>query len=263
MQRLHLTKDELHDLISANKYPVAEKHKFLSRCIDGRYKGPETAALAICGGDAGELALLIAAGNAYGFKVDPDKAYKVLVGLLGGEKYFAYHTDHHGDGKLPASGCGHMKQIRLDPKAYYLEEKNVGNLNTLLTKAKKNKATEIVLDGDHLESAVLQIRGNYGVSPSFQINLSEHISETQIFIHHQTLVDQRHRELAKRWIKEGAVKLFNGCDKEYLYEVLCDVTEEHLLETAKRLGSGLPIYQVVFDAQGDFDISELGHVPQA
>ena len=46
----------------------------------------------------------------------------------------------------------------------------------------------------------------------------------------------------------------NGEDEEWLYNALFETSEIHLMETAKRLAKGLPIYEVEFNDNGDYKI---------
>lgn len=247
-------------LVSENRFRVNRSNQFISRCIDGRYKNEDVAALALCGADGGELALLYATASQYGFKIDEKKALEVLTDVVGGEKNLRIHSDTHAQEQLPAAGCGHMKQMRTDMKSYGLEEDQIVTLNKQLDSMKKNGAKEVVLEGDHQEGAVLQVVGEWGVRPQYVIESSEGNTAVQVFIHHQTLVDRRHKELAKRLIESKAVILADNLDADYLYQVMSEVTENHLMETAKRLAKGLPIYLVKFADDGTFELTEMGSV---
>lgn len=258
MQKYTLSKDQVHDLVQENKYKINPKHKFLSRCIDGRYADSDNLPpLSLAGADAGELALIIATANAYGLEVDIDKVFKVLVEVVGGIKNFQMHSDRHGDPKIAASGCGHIKQIGLDPVAYGLTEEQVKKIKDILEEAKKNGAKETILVGDHNEGAALIVTGPYTVSTRYSLQ-DEKAHEVEVFVHQGTLIDERHRELAKKLLENKAVKLLDGLDHEYFYQVLGEMTENHLMETAKRLAHGLPLYSIAFAADGTFKIEEMG-----
>jgi len=287
MKKIILSVEQVRELIIKNRYRVDDMTKFLSRCIDGRYqnklktqnskvktttqnsKTAETnlPALAFPGGDVGEMALIMATANSYGFEVDGEKVYKTLNEVIGGEENFGFHTDRHampagrqGDAKA-ASGCGHWKQINLDPKAYSLEKAQIDFIQKKLNGLKKNKKIdEIILEGEHLEGAILLVRGNWGILPRYKIETDGGSQETQVFIYHQSLVDERHQTLCSAWLRQKAVKLYNGCDQDYLYEALSEMAENHLMETAKRLAKGLPIYAIVFEDDGEFEIKEMGTV---
>lgn len=260
-QKIILDKEQALEFVLKNKYRVDEKTKFLSRCIDGRYeKAGNLPALAIPGADAGELALIFATANIFGLEINEKKALRVLLDIVGGVKNFNLHSDHHGDPKTPASGCGHVKQMKLDAKAYNLEKDQIQFLEKSLSELKKQKDNETILHGEHQEGAVIIINGDWSVYPRGIFGTELGKTNAEVFIFHQSLVNERHRILANKLIKETAMRLFPGGDAEYLYEVLSDTTDQHLFETSKRLASGLPIYKVTFADDGQFGLEEMGNV---
>lgn len=258
MNKTILSLNDVHDLVQTNKYKVGTSKKFLSRCIDGRYKNSQDLApQAFPGGDLGELALILAAARSYGFEIDREKAFKILIDLIGGEKNFGFHSDHHGDRNSPASGCGHFKQMNLDPAAYNLEIEDLDFVKEKLAEVKKKGAEEVVLEGDHMERASLIIKGKWAVMTGYDLETDQGKKLAQVFIFNQTLTDEKHRELAKKLIGDKAVKFKLGEDEEYLYQAVSEMTENHLMETVKRLAPDLPIYQIEFDENGSFDIIQL------
>ncbi|MFN4212503.1 MAG: hypothetical protein ACK4FL_00890 [Microgenomates group bacterium] len=288
-------------------------------------------ALAIPGGDLGELALILATGNAFGFAVDGGRAFESLVEVVGGEENFHFHTDEHywsKDGLLEISpqvnpslltggssnshshrnfspssssylssqtdyliastkfekgqenfpspsfltkfdGCGHWREIQSNPAGYHLEEKDINfireKLRVLTTTAEKTRQL-VILHGEHKEAAILIVKGNYGIYPHYTVfdrssqNGNLQPVEVQVFVYQQTLANQRRRLLAKKLIEKKAVTLYPGCDEEYLYEVLSDEAENHLFETLKRLAKNLPIFEVKFKNDGEFEVEERGEV---
>ncbi|GAB4219662.1 MAG: hypothetical protein Fur009_6860 [Candidatus Microgenomates bacterium] len=258
MDKIVLTNKQLQELILENRYKLNPKTKFLSRCIDGRYENKNSLpALAIPGADVGELALIFATANSFGFDVDREKTYQSLLEVIGGEENFQYHSDHHGDKNIPASGCGHFKQIKLDLKAYDLNQDDLDFLEKKLIEIKKNKlAKEVILEGDHIEVAILQVTGNWGVYPRYTLKTDEKSREIEVFVFHQSLVNERHRAIVKALIGNQAISFRNGEDEEWLYEVLSDELDNHLFETIKRLAPTLPIFNVKFNDDGSFEIKE-------
>ncbi len=246
MPKIILNELQLRELIVANRYKIDEKTKFLSRCIDGRYPNQkELPALAIPGNYRGEMVVIFSAGNSFGFEVDKELAYRTLIEIIGGEKNLRTHTD-----------CGYIKDVSLDPAAFSLEKDQLDFI-----KEKFRSSKEIVLQGEHLEGAVALVKGNFGVLPQYTFKYQEGDILAQVFVFHQTLIDQRHRILARKLIDEKAVKFhnrpFNQDDEDYLYTTLSETSEVHLFEISKRLAEGLPFYQVVFDNSGEFEISNL------
>lgn len=260
MKTIILSKEQIQELVTENKYKIDPKTKFLSRCIDGRYQDDKIISpLAFPGADAGELALLFATANAFGFEILEEKAYQVLANVVGGIDNLHFHTDkkHEQD---PLAGCRHFSQLRQDPKAYHLEK---DQLDFIEIKAKNSimlGAQDEILMGEQLRGAVLQIKGNYNIYPNYAIETVRGTQRVEFFEFHKTLVGDRHKELAKALVKEQAVKLYNGCDEEYLYEVLSDMTDQHFFETIKLFAKNLFLYEITFQDNGDFTIEEMGKV---
>lgn len=259
VQKQTLSKEQIHELVSSNRYPVNPHTKFFSRCIDGRYLNtPNLQPLAIPGADAGELAIILATANAYGFTVYEDKVVEALLATVGGVKNFCFHTDQHADQSLPAGGCGHLKQMKLDPPAYQMEPKQFDFIISKLSALKQKGAQEDILEGEHMEGAVIIVSGDYSLYPRFELQTTNGGAPlVEVFVFHQSLVNDRHRILAQNLIDKDAVKLFPGCDAEYLYEVLSDTTDNHLFETAKRLAKDLPLFGVNFQNDGAFKVVEM------
>lgn len=258
MQKFILSKDHVFDFVRENKYSVKDFTK--SRCIDGRYPtSDDLPAFAYPGADAGLFLMLLSSAHEYGFELDLLKAWEAIVESAGGVANLSYHTDSHAKNEV-LGGCGHLREALSHPVEYDLGLDGAEVIHKLFQKASADGARQTVLAGDHDEGAVVIIRGNYGVYPRYTLMDQGHPKQVSIFVFHQTLADKRHRTLAANLIEKKAVQLPDGCDEEYLYEVFSEVSENHLLETAKRLAKGLPIYEVVFDEGGTFEIIEMGEV---
>lgn len=273
MNKIILNKQQTTELIEANKYKVNADKKFVSRCIDGRYenkskiqmtndknKEEQMPAMAVPGADAGELALIFATANSYGFEVDAQKAWKSLVEVVGGEKNLQFHTDSHAEQKDALGGCGHIKLLGLDSSAYSLTDEQVAFVKNQFSQVKAAGISETKLQGDHQEGAVFIIRGNWGVYPQGAVETELGKRNVMVFMYHQTLSDARRKILASTLIKHKAVILPEKCDSEYLFTALCEMGENHLLETSKRLAKGLPIFSVAFTENGEYKVEEIGEV---
>ena len=260
MQKFTLSKEQLSTLLFENSYEV--KNPLLSRCIDGRYVNSlDLPALAIQGADAGELALIFSTANMCGLTLDMKKALAVLVETVGGVKNIQFHTDSHAEKGKVLAGCGHIKQASIDLESYTITQEQMEFIKTQFAEMKKQGAAETVLHGDHNESAVIFVKGNYGVLPQFKLGREEGNREGQMFVFHNTFVDARHHILAKKLIESKAFELEGGLEEEYIYSVLFDACENQLMETAKRLAKGLPIFEVIFfESKNRFEVKELGFV---
>jgi len=260
MQKFTLSQDQLASVLFENAYEV--KNSLLSRCIDGRYNNNESLpALAIPGADAGELALIFATANTCGITLHTEKALQSLLETVGGVKNIQFHTDSHAEKGVVLAGCGHIKQASLDLESYHLTAEQLSFIKTEFTRLKKEGAEETVLHGDHRESAVVFVKGNFGVLPRFKLGQEDGGQEGQLFVFHRTFVDARHHMLASKLIELEAFSFEKGLDADYVYTILSDACEDHLLETAKRLAAGLPIFEVTFfETKNRFEIKELGFV---
>jgi len=256
MKKIKLNSTQMQLLLKENRYQVNEVNKFLSRCIDGRYKNSfDLPALALPGADLGELALIIACANDFGLEIDYEKVFQILIKVVGGIKNFSYHTDSHYGGL--ALGCGHFAQIGKNFVAYNLKKNDIEFLEEKLKFLRKEGVLPTVLEGSHDEAAILIVKGNFGIQPRFTIETDEGKKEVSVFVYQRTLVDKRHRVLANKLIEDKAIKLFNNLDEEYLYEVLSEEGENHLLETFNSLASDLPLFEVIFDESGRFSLTSL------
>ena len=129
----------------------------------------------------------------------------------------------------------------------------------LIEESLKGQKNSIYLKEKYV-GAVLQIRGEYSVKSEFSLGTAEGFLKGELFIFHETSINKFHKLLAEKLIDEKTVKLFPGCDEEYLYEAISEVTETYLYETLRKLAPGLPVFQVIFDAGGSFDIKEMGKI---
>ena len=261
MQTIYLSREHVADLVQANKYKIDHSLQFISRCIDDRYHNIDhPASLALPGADPGELALILATGNTYGFEVDKAKVFKALERVGGGTKNLQMHTDSQDENKDSFKGCGHMCQLETVPETYGLTQENIEFVLSSFKLAKSHHAKEVVLEGQHKKNAVVIVKGNYGILPRHYLEVNGQKLLVEVFEFHQTLVDKRHHALAHELIKNGGVKLIEGQDEESLFEAFGDIGENHLMETLRSLAKGMPIYEVKFDEEGEFKVTDLGEV---
>jgi hypothetical protein len=260
MQKFTLSKPLLETVLFDNSYEV--KNPLLSRCIDGRYENStDLPALAIQGADAGELALIFSMANTCGLDLNMEKALQALIETVGGVQNIKFHTDSHAEPGKTLAGCEHLGQVTLDVESYNLTKEQLAFIKEQFDLIKKQGVPEIVLQGDHKEAAAVFVKGNYGVLPQFKLGKEQGGREGQVFVFHNTFVDARHKLLAKKLLELKAVDLEGGLEEDYIYSVLFDACENHLMETAKRLAKGLPIYEVqFFERKNRFEIKELGFV---
>jgi hypothetical protein len=261
--KLILTKDQLYQVVQTNRYPLDKINLNLSRCIDGRYQNVVgLSPLTIPGGDIGQLAIIFAAANNFGFSINEEKVFETLIEFLQGEKNFHFHTDDHSDEKIPAGGCGYFKLIKQEPEKFFLTNKEIEFIEEKLAKLVKDEVKPTVLHGHHDEAAVVMVKGNEGILPRFEIETTVD-GETKkiassIFVFHQTLFKQRQNRLAEMLLSKKAIDLFPGLDEEYLTFTLIETGENHLFEALNQLGKDLPLYQIIFGKNLGYSIKEMG-----
>lgn len=192
MERTILSKNQVYELVLANRYSINKKNNFLNLAFPDR---------------GGQIDLILKTAEVYGFRANKKKCVAVFDEIVGRSKDFANSLSPSSQEKL---------------------------------------------------SAVLQIKGDYVLASKLFLKSQQEDMAVNIFVFYETLVNQRHRIVAKKLIEKKAVTLFPGCDDEYLYEALSDMIDNHLYETMRRLGKGLPIYYVEFDSEGSFTIEEMG-----
>jgi len=257
MNKYILTLNDVDAFVSSTKYQV--ENPLISRCIDGRYTPAETLPiLGFPGADPGQLGVIFAALHTNGIEGDHTKIVEAVSKVVGGKDKLHQHTDSHADQTVTLGGCGHIKQASTDPEAYSLTNEDIGFIKEVFTPLRKQNET--VLHGDHQEGAVLLLKGGWGVAPQATIQTQDGRKAVQVFVFHSTYATKRNKIIAQQLVDSGAVTLPRGTDVEYIERALHEETENHLMETAKRLAKGLPIYEVSFDERGDFVIKELGTV---
>lgn len=241
MNRIILNKEQVYEFVADSIYLPTDSESMLSRGIDGNYlNSPDLPALALPGGDAGELAVLYAAGKVYSFEVDYKKAFEVLSSLVGEDNF--------------SSTDSYLTQVTKDPSGYSLTEEDI---NILAAQLKEIKIQKVSPYGDHHEGAILMVRGNYGILPQATVYTDLGKKDVQVFVYHRSLVDKRRKILAKELVEKNAVTLYEGLDEEYLYEILTDVGDNHFFETIKKTAAGLSLYAVTIDKPSKIDIKEL------
>lgn len=263
---------EINQLIRKNLYPVHENNWFLSRCIDGRhlnnsklktqrskpFKSLEP--LARPGADVGDLMAVFSANFQYQYGLEKEEIFQAFLKTISGWSNFRFHSDNHffnlkfqsSTLNLPLSsffGCGHFREAAKSPSDYNLVREDIEAIFDFLKEGLKNKIQPEILFGDHCESGVLIIKtDNFSVYP--QMVLGEEFF--MIFVYQKALDDKRRRLLVKNLMP--FVKNSFSLDEDYIYQSLSQVVDDHFLETINRLGPDLPVYEVVFFNENEFEV---------
>ncbi len=247
MDESRMTDTQLHEFVSANIYPLQLGSEFLSRCIDGRpvSQDPnlkiEMPALSLPGADAGELAVIFAAANNFGYELNYKAAFKSLTQVVGRETNIRFHTDSHAKKDILMAGCGYMQAIYANPEVFDLTRAQADFINHKFNELKREGVKEVILHGDHHEEAVFYIEGNFGLYPQHIFQTQEGPYLAQVFVFHRSLVNKRHKVLAKSLFENKAIKIIGSSQtltpyyEEVIYTALCETVDEHLAQITQRL----------------------------
>ncbi len=237
--------EEAQAFVAENKYRAFPRMEGLkSRCVDGRYpRMLRLPPLAKPGGDAGDLLAVLAVLrwllDAKVFRASEEKVREktlaAVAGVVGDASDFHRHTDEHaqGNGDL---GCGHLRLASQHPGEYGLSPEDTFHLHRFMAGLAKKGMREVVLRGDHRESAVFIIESwEYSLYPSTNGGL-------QAFVYQKAFDELRLRTVANRvFAKVPEVRLVS---EVALLKMLCEMTGKQLSATLRSLAPGLPIYEV-------------------
>lgn len=247
----YLSKEQVYEIVSENQYSFPE-FKFRGRCFSGEFKNSfHLPALALPGGDLGELAILLSTAVSYGFEININKAAEELFQLTGGNEHLSSSI-----AKSELSSCAYFKHLFSNTASYNLNEESL----EIFYKQVKHFLPDFQVPKDRSythEHAVLILEASQGLYPQYTLETYEGSFESRILVFHKTLVDLRHKELSRKLVEKKIVTLYDDLDADYLYEVLSETAETHLYETIRFIDPKLPIYSVTIDAEGDISVELL------
>jgi len=251
-----LGQEHVVSFVKEYKYRFSSDTKNQARCIDGRPgESVNLEPLAKPGADLGDLMTMLATNNEYDLNLSPETIYMAFISTVGGIENVRIHTDehnhHHEDKKHQCLGCGHFKHAALDPGSYGLKETDISFIFETLHELKSNGAQNEVLQGGHLEKAVIVLESDsHSISPKKREDEGTGI---QCFVYHKTLDSERRRLLTKNLVIHANKE---GLNEELLYSQLTTISDRQLLETVSRLAPNHPIYNVNIDEQGEVTLKD-------
>ena len=250
----YLSRDQIEELVSNNLYDY-EGNPFKSRCFSGIYqKDVNLPALSLPGGDIGELAILFSAAENYGFKLNISKISKIFSKLIGKSLNSTFNSIQEHS----ITECRYLHYLLQQSEGYELS--GTAKESFLATAVKFGLSQpNLAIDKTYKvkEQACIILEAQKGLFPQFTFETSNGSFETSVFVIQKTLVDKRHRELSRLLVENIAVKLYKGLDADYLYEVLSEMTDIHLLQTMTLIGSAIPIYSVIVDSKGKISVEKV------
>lgn len=237
--------DRVRNFVFKNFFEV-NKEKILSSCIDGRYNKEDAhlAPRSIPGSDAGFLLLVSGALKeleGQGFNNSESlnlKIFEEILNLVGGAENFMIHTDNHNQNSV-AAGCGHMKLAKNNPENYGVTNAQINLIFKFLENLKQKGIKEIVLEGDHKESAVLIVKDK-------KIGILHQDENNQAFVFHQALCEEFLEKLSKKLAEFEEFKSF-GLDSFKIKGLFLKIEEKQLNVTLAKLAKGLPNYEINYE----------------
>lgn len=243
--------NQLSQLIFEHRRKIKSDNLSCS-CLDNYLETETKTSLFIPGGDLGQIAIIFSAANSFGFKIDKEKFLLIYFQFLKGEKNF-YLEDY----------CHYFHLIKKQPEKFQLKKTDLEFLETVSNKIKKNPSLS-VFQKENQPNGIIIIKGE-GTIPSqsfLKIKTIEGEKTIEVFllVFHQTLFEERQKNLSKKLFQEKIVKLYPGLDEEYLKMALIDTGENHFYEYINYYTKNLPLYRVNFHAGLKFEINDLGKV---
>ncbi len=260
-------------------------------CVDGR---DAHAIVGTPGGDAGELILALATAEALGgFQFSVEAVERVFTSYLDAFGHFYLHTDVHAARRwllsaevplvedtdlaevlhsppvarrdaLLASvtkpehvGCGHLRLSLQHADAYgvrpALVEAVLGAYFQRLWAA-EGRLEFVVLQGDHAESAIVEVDMGGPVHAFSTIPLvSPRVGETEVFVVHPQVSAFIRRENAAFLLEAVPSLMASGVDEQAFLASQHALAHQQLTETIRRLAPRLPSF-VAKVRDGGFDV---------
>lgn len=247
---MYLTSIQIEELVLKNQYKYTG-NKGQSRCFSGHFENStKLPALALPGGDIGELVVLYSAGITYGIDIDLLQSVKTLEEIVGKGKNDEYQHSIVGN----AEECRYLHLLSENPEMYSLNKENVSTLFSTMEQSFLGKKGQSKYNEVYKESACVFVQGEVGVLPHYIFETFEQRIDARILIYHKTFVDQRRRNFSTNLYKNEAVKLYAGLSEEYLYEALSEIGDAHVIETVNKLDPNMPIYSATISPSGSVKI---------
>lgn len=239
-----MTTSVLEKFIKHNRIRITDGN-LKGRCVDGRYyfdNPDEFPVVSKPGGTAGDLMIAFGALNLLGLSLPGDRVLQAVLEVVGGPEKFCFHTDSHAESAHSGCGrgCGHLKFALENPEAYKLSADQINFIFNQLEPLLKQSAQQVVLQGDHAESAVVIVDSEeYGLKPMWQ---HEGILD-QVFVYQKTLHTRQLDKLARK-LQEALAEQGDAVEESDIRLSLDQAFAFQIGATLSRIAKGLPIYSV-------------------
>lgn len=239
-----MTPESLEAFVNHNKIAIMETN-IRSRCVDGRYNeysDEEFPMIAKPGASSDDVIAAFGALNLLSKSLPHQTVLNAVIEVEGGLDKFIFHTDHHTESQEGGygMGCGHMKKAWLDPKTYAVTRGQIDYLFTRLPELLQQSAKQVVLQGDHAESAVVIVESEYfGLKPMRKIN----DEVQQVFVYHKTLHERQLNLLACN-LQAALAETGEVVEESTIRQALDQVCALQMDATLTDLAKGLPVFSV-------------------
>ncbi|NHZ73062.1 MAG: hypothetical protein GWP16_01135 [Nitrospirae bacterium] len=158
-------------------------------------------------------------------------------------------------------GCGHIRLMLQHGDEYGIRKELVLAYLRAFHRLWWEGAPEVtltVLPGDHEEGAVVNVRLGAGVWDLSRIPLiSPACDGRQMFINHPDVFSYLRRKTVQHLVRGQDPLAVEASQEETLQQAIDELAERQLGVTVGYLAKGLPIFEVVFSADGTFEVTEV------
>ncbi len=232
-----LTKSQLREFIKTNAFEINKAQPGVG-CIEFS-QNPKK--VAFPGGDIGIISLFLSSATIYGFDLKRQEFLKMYqketVSPLSCEK-----------------DCFYTKNIISNPERFFLQRSDIEFLKEIQKKCLLEKAQK------QKEEVFFLIKGNAFVYQKFKIRENERTKTVFALAINIDTTTNFVKKICKQAFEEKIITLRFGLDIEYLSEVVLETLENHLWQSVVNHYKGIPIYQVRFKTENNFEIKEMGNV---
>lgn len=251
VHNMYLTIDQVEQILSENLYEI-EDTVLKSRPFSGFYDNkPSLPPLSLPGGDLGQLAMLYSAAFTYGFEVDFDKAGSLLIELVGGKNALTYK-----DGMSHTlEAYRYLSFLNKAPESYNMDE--IGKSDFFTQVEKMGIHIPDIADGKlQNENAYVILHGELGLYPTYDIKQDSGYRTAHLLIFQQTLANRRLKRYVELLLEKSVIKLYEGLDADYLYEVLAETQDVHIYETLARIDKKMPVFSASLLPSGKIHLEQ-------
>ena len=161
-------------------------------------------------------------------------------------------------------GCGHLRLMLQHSERYLVRRELVELFVRTYVRMRWSGVHElefVTLGGGHQEGAVVNIRLATGVWPFSRVPLiSPACGSTQMFVNHPQIADFTREQVARFFTLHPEFSPIDADHFGVLYKDMRRVAGTQLMTTLGFLAQGLPIFDVVFQNEREFEVTEVGVV---